>query len=167
VRININYIIVLLVFWGCNQSSPKFSIVNLNGGKALQLETDIIDYWDLPYPIYQFQTGDVNNDGHVDAIVGVTKITRFDSTLSNRIFIFKNYKGYVRPLWLGSRLSYPIIDFKFRENQKANSVISLEQQSEYKYLVNEYKWYKFGLQYQSTIANQLDYEIAIKVFENN
>ena len=33
--------------------------------------------WRLPYPVYQFQTGDVDGDGREDAMVGVIKATRF------------------------------------------------------------------------------------------
>ena len=31
--------------------------------------------WRLPYPVYQFQTGDVDGDGCEDAMVGVIKST--------------------------------------------------------------------------------------------
>ena len=44
----------------------------------LVLKTDsTIDRWQLPYPVYQFQTGDVDGDGTIDAMVGVIKATRF------------------------------------------------------------------------------------------
>ena len=33
--------------------------------------------WRLPYPVYQYQEGDVDGDGRVDAMVGVVKSTRF------------------------------------------------------------------------------------------
>ena len=46
------------------------------------------DEWRLPYPVYQFQTGDVDGDGSEDAMVGVIKKTRF-YPLGKRLFIFK------------------------------------------------------------------------------
>ena len=46
------------------------------------------DEWRLPYPVYQFQTGDVDGDGSMDAMVGVIKKTRF-YPLGKRLFIFK------------------------------------------------------------------------------
>ena len=46
------------------------------------------DEWRLPYPVYQFQTGDVDGDGSIDAMVGVIKKTRF-YPLGKRLFIFK------------------------------------------------------------------------------
>ena len=45
--------------------------------------------WRLPYPVYQYQTGDVDGDGRTDAIVGVIKSTRFYPEKARRIFIFK------------------------------------------------------------------------------
>ena len=45
--------------------------------------------WRLPYPVYQFQTGDVDGDGSEDAMVGVIKGTRFYPQEGRRLFIFK------------------------------------------------------------------------------
>ena len=45
--------------------------------------------WRLPYPVYQFQTGDVDGDGRADAMVGVVKSTRFYPEKARRLFIFK------------------------------------------------------------------------------
>ena len=49
-------------------------------GFTLRKEHDSLYWlndWRLPYPVYQFQTGDVDGDGRVDAMVGVVKSTRF------------------------------------------------------------------------------------------
>ena len=51
-----------------------------------------VSRWKLPYPVYQFQTGDVDGDGRTDALVGVIKATRYDPTSGRRLFIFKNYR---------------------------------------------------------------------------
>ena len=47
--------------------------------------------WRLPYPVYQFQTGDVDGDGSEDAMVGVVKSTRFYPERGRRLFIFKKF----------------------------------------------------------------------------
>ena len=31
----------------------------------------LLNGWRLPYPVYQFQTGDVDGDGRLEAMVGV------------------------------------------------------------------------------------------------
>ena len=54
--------------------------------------------WRLPYPVYQYQTGDVDGDGRTDAIVGVVKGTRFYPEKARRIFIFKRWRARGFPL---------------------------------------------------------------------
>ena len=60
-------------------------IVGEKDGFTLKKVHDSL-YWindfRLPYPVYQFQTGDVDGDGNIDAMVGVIKSTRFYSTKS-------------------------------------------------------------------------------------
>ena len=86
----------------------------------LVLTTDsTCDRWDLPYPVYQFQVGDIDGDGSIDAMVGVIKKTRFHRELGRRLFIFKNYRGHIRPLWMGSKLGGELVDFRFVKGQGA------------------------------------------------
>ena len=86
----------------------------------LILQTDSTsDRWQLPYPVYQFQVGDVDGNGVDDAVVGVIKKTRFHRELGRRLFIFKNYRGHIRPLWMGSKLGGELVDFRFVEGQGA------------------------------------------------
>ena len=93
---------------------PKQGTVREEQGFKLKKEHDSLYWlndWRLPYPVYQFQTGDVDGDGRADAMVGVVKSTRFYPEKARRLFIFKQVistaahsKGQVkaRPLWLGS-----------------------------------------------------------------
>ena len=63
-----------------------------DNGFTLRKEHDSLYWlndWKLPYPVYQYQTGDVDGDGHIDAIVGVIKSTRYYPEKARRIFIFK------------------------------------------------------------------------------
>ncbi len=111
---------------------------------VLQLITETgTDTWRLPYPVYQFSIGDVNNDGNDDALVGVIKRTRYDSTVRKRIFIFKNYNGHVRALWMGSRLGRPIVDFRFYDGV----LRSIEEDDDGLFLVAEYRWSSFGMDF--------------------
>ena len=103
------------------------------------------DAWPVDYPVYRFETGDVNGDGVVDAILGVVKSTRYDPVVRRRVFLFKNYKGHVRPLWFGSRLGNPIVDFHFLAREGVLRVMEREQDGSY--LVADYRWQSFGMQF--------------------
>lgn len=119
-----------------------------------------VSRWKLPYPVYQFQTGDVDGDGRTDALVGVIKATRYDPKSGRRLFIFKNYKGYVRPLWLGTRLGGILQDFRY-----INGVVrSLETTNDKLYVVAEYKWEHFGMRFHRFLAKNVTREEALKIF---
>ena len=127
-------------------SAQTFSIEQKHDSLSwLVLETDsTIDRWRLPYPVYQFQTGDVDGDGSIDALVGVIKATRFYKEKGKRLFIFKNKDGMVRPLWMGSRLGGILDDFRFTNGK----VRSLEHTTNNKYAVAEYRWQGFGMGFE-------------------
>ena len=100
--------------------------------------------WKLRYPVYNINFGDVNNDGRPEIVVGTIKSTRFDPKVGKRLFIFKVTDDfYIRPLWLGSRVSQPLVHFRVKEER----IQTIEQESDGSYLVGEYKWRGFGLQF--------------------
>jgi hypothetical protein len=162
--------VVVFIFNACEQSNAVLSESAKNGFllenkndslSYVVLRTDsLTDKWELPYPVYQFQVGDIDEDGIEDVIVGVVKSTRFDSSLANRIFIFKNYQGYIRPMWMGSKLSKPLIDFRFCNTVKGSFIRSVEKEKENKYLVAEYKWRKFGLEFVQYVERETTLENA-------
>jgi len=88
-------------------------------------------------------------------LVGVIKSTRFDSSYAKRLFIFRNYHGLVRPLWLGSRFSQPLVDFHFVETKGGTRIRSIELERSGKYLVAEYKWRKFGLEFTRYVKREI------------
>lgn len=114
--------------------------------------------WKLPYPVYRFQTGDVNGDGSIDAMVGVIKPTRFYPEKARRLFIFKQVNGKVRPLWLGSRLGGILQDFRFTDGR----IRSLEMTTDSLYVVAEYRWSGFGMAFERFLTKGTDQETAIK-----
>ncbi len=126
--------------------------------------------WRLPYPVYQFQTGDVDGDGHIDAMVGVVKPTRFYPEKGRRLFIFKQVNGKARPLWLGSKLGGILQDFRFIDGR----IRSLEtvrttvpphpRTTDTIYVVAEYKWGGFGMAFDHYIIKGTDKETATKYF---
>ena len=116
--------------------------------------------WRLPYPVYQFQTGDVDGDGKTDAMVGVIKSTRYFPEKGRRLFIFKNYEGHVRALWLGSRLGGILQNFRFVDGL----IRSLETTTDNRYVVAEYQWEHFGMGFRRFLAKNVSREEALLVF---
>ena len=116
--------------------------------------------WRLPYPVYQFQTGDVDGDGNEDAMVGVIKSTRFYPEKARRLFIFKQIKGKARALWLGSKLGGILEDFCFINGK----IRALESTTDSLYVVSDYKWSSFGMAFDHYIIKGTDKETAIKTF---
>lgn len=144
--------------------AQTFSIVQEHDSLSwLVLRTDsTIDRWKLPYPVYQFQTGDVDGDGLTDALVGVVKATRFYKEKGRRLFIFKNKDGLVRPLWMGSKLGGILDDFRFVDGK----VRSLEHTADYRYAVAEYRWQGFGMGFERFLVIGTREE-AIQTFQHN
>ena len=117
--------------------------------------------WMLKFPVYQFCTGDVDGDGVVDALVGVIKTTRFDPQVARRLFIFKNYHGRIRALWMGSRLGGILEDFRFVDGK----VYTLQSTTDGKYAVLRHQWRKFGLGADEFLVKGVSRQEALEVFE--
>ncbi|WP_375562281.1 hypothetical protein ACE193_06950 [Bernardetia sp. OM2101] len=114
----------------------------------------ILDEWKLPYPVYNFEIADADNDGQDDIWVGVIKETRFDKKKRKRLFLFKIIEEKIRPLWLGSRMSKPLVDFSptylidsLDEMKKKCIIKTIEQEKSGKFLVANYRWRKFGIEF--------------------
>lgn len=144
--------------------AQTFSIENESDSlNHLVLRTDsTTSRWRLPYPVYRFQTGDVDGDGKEDALVGVMKATRFYKEKGRRLFIFKNKDGMVRPLWMGSKLGGILEDFRFTDGK----VLSLERTTCDTYVVAEYQWQGFGMGFCRFLFTGTK-EDAEKIFHTN
>lgn len=118
--------------------------------------------WRLPYPVYQFQTGDVDGDGQEEAMVGVIKKTRFHRENGHRLFIFKAVKGKMkaRPLWLGSKLGGTLQDFRYRDGR----IRALETTEDSLWVVTDYRWSGFGMAFERFVVKGVDKETAVKEF---
>ena len=129
---------------------------------VLTLTTDSTHYeWKLPYPVYRMETGDVDGNGTTEALVGVIKSTRFYPEVGRRLFVFKNYEGLVRPMWLGSKLGGKLCDFRFQ-----NGVVrSLETNAKGEYTVAEYRWSGFGFAFERYLVRNVDEVRAREMFE--
>ena len=142
--------------------SAVFSLREINDTlHVLELRSGSqVSEWRLPYPVYQFQTGDVDGDGKTDAMVGVIKTTRYDPEKARRLFIFKNFEGNVRVLWLGTRLGGILQDFRFTNGL----VRSLETTADNRYVVAEYQWEHFGMRFRRFLAKNVSHEEALQIF---
>jgi hypothetical protein len=128
--------------------------------------------WPLPYPVYQFQMGDVDGDGRNEALVGVIKKTRFhqekatdgrsEQQMRRRLFVFKDYHGLVRPLWLGSRLGGVLENFRFADGL----VRTLEVTGPNRYSVGHYRWRHFGFSIEQYLVRDTTIQAAHAVFDS-
>ena len=130
--------------------SDTLSVLRIGGSK-----------WELPWPVYRFQVADVNGDGSDDAIVGVEKSTRYDPVVRRRVFVYKNYRGHVRPLWLGSRLGRPVVDFSFVPSEGVLRVVESERSG--RCLVADYRWRSFGMEFVRYVAREREAGEALRI----
>ncbi len=144
--------------------SPQFTIVTHHDSLSFLIlrEGATCDKWRLPYPVYRFETGDVDGDGKEDAMVGVIKRTRFYPQKARRLFIFKNWHGRVRALWLGSKLGGILQDFRFIDGK----IRSLETTTDHRWVVAEYRWQGFGMGFERFLINDVDEDRARDCFLN-
>ena len=170
------FIFCLLPYAGRAQAMGKSFELRKENDSLYWLNTtggDKTDSWRLSYPVYQFQTGDVNGDSSEDAMVGVVKKTRF-YPMGRRLFIFKqidgtNKKGEtckkVRPLWLGSKLGGILEDFRYlapTDGDSLGRIRALESTTDSLYVVSDYKWSGFGMKFDRHIIKGVDKETATK-----
>ena len=108
----------------------------------------VVDTWKLDYPVYRFTCGDMTGDSIPEVLVGTIKATRYRPEKDKRLFIFHLYKGqFIRPLWLGSRVGCPLIDFKVETDSMPNLVHTWERKDNGDTIEALYQLKGFGLKY--------------------
>ena len=164
IRLLICLLAVISPLMAQNSKPPQNStVIATRGNFTLRKVHDSLYWlndWKLPYPVYQFQTGDVNGDGSEDAMVGVIKSTRFYPEKARRLFIFKQVNGKPRALWMGSKLGGILEDFRFVDGK----IRALESTTDSLYMVSDYKWDRFGMAFDHFIIKGVDQQTAIKAF---
>lgn len=125
------------------QKSDSLYVLHLNTDQPFHSS------WNLPYPVYRFDYGDITGDGNPEIIVGVIKPTRFDPKPYKRLFIYRiANEAYIRPLWLGSRVAQPLEDFRIIHTKNIAQIRTMERERSGNFLIAEYKWKGFGLDFK-------------------
>jgi hypothetical protein len=127
-------------------------------------EQEIVSTWPLPYPVFRFDCADINGDGLPEIAVGVVKATRFDRNIKKRLFVFKLFDtACIRPLWLGSQMPQPLIDFRLVNRHEKTLIRTIEQTSNGCYAVGEYEWKNFGPGWLYYIQENINTENDAKI----
>jgi hypothetical protein len=159
-------ILYLLFFPGCSEENVPFEkkifvehdcfkgevwVEALSAGKGSFIHTrndlsGVSDRIFTPFSIFDLQTGDINGDALTDICIGIIKPTLFDTVVKKRLFIFQIDRDYIRPLWLGSRLVFPLERFAVVKNKEGPDIIrTMERKTKDHWLIGEYKWASFGV----------------------
>jgi len=95
---------------------------------------------------WKLQIADMEGDGRREIIVGVQKSTHFFPRPHHCLFIYRFDGRTVQPVWLGSSLSQPFIDFTFARtgSRHAEKLIALEITRDGRRCVTVYSWDGFG-----------------------
>ncbi|MBQ4035100.1 MAG: nuclear receptor-binding factor 2 [Paludibacteraceae bacterium] len=108
----------------------------------------------LPWPVYRFTWGDINEDSVPEVAVGVIKETPFWHQMDRRLFIYQLYKGqHFVPLWKGSHVASKLEDFYIDQSQKPAMVRTLEIRQDRSKYEAEYYLGKFGLKFKRYVAD--------------
>lgn len=108
----------------------------------------LVDVWTLRDSLYRFDCGDVTGDSLPEILVGVVRATRYRPERDRRLFIFKLYRGeLIRPLWLGSRVGLPLVDFRVERDSLPAMVHTWERRPDSTLVEAVYRYQGFGLKF--------------------
>lgn len=156
--------------WRLNQKNAEVSMRKISDSLyvlQLDIEQQMSSTWKLPYPVYQFDHGDVTGNGVLEIAVGVIKPTRFDSKPAKRLFLYRIADGaYIRPLWLGSRVAQPLEDFRIIRDSIPAQIRTIERERSGHFLVAEYIWKGFGLDFKRYIQRETTKQNALQTLNH-
>jgi len=94
--------------------------------------------------ISEIKTGDVDNNGSEDILVGLSKKVKFDSLYKKRINIFSFHNDNLQPLWLGTKFIYDIVSFDVITLNGMNYLNTIEIDPDGRFYNGVYEWNDFG-----------------------
>lgn len=158
-------VIVICLLAACRQDNPqdneyvqgayRIHMKQLNDSLHmlfLDVNGQTCDSMELPYPVYRFDCGDLTGDGVPEICIGVVKPTRY-WPMGRRLFIYHLFCGrYIRPLWMGSRVGRPLLDFTVCRDSVPACIHTEECGPDSTIIRNEYILQGFGLQFSKRLA---------------
>lgn len=121
----------------------------------------------LPWPIYQFQMGDIDDDNINELFVGVTKSCPYDPLVRRRLFVYEIIDGDIRAKWLGTHLAYDLKDFRTITIFGKAHVRTLEQDGSGEYHIITYAWAAFGPRLINNQEGGRNYGEAFKIYNSD
>lgn len=126
-----------------------FQVLALSGPGGTQRTT-------MPHPVHSLELGDLDGDGNVDVLVGVTKSNRHDPEMRRRIQVWTRGEDRLRPVWLGTKLVAELRECRIAARQDGRKdLFSLETRGK-DWLVARLKWSGFGFVMDSTLVDGAD-----------
>lgn len=91
----------------------------------------------------------------------------FDPKPDKRLFIYRIAdEAYIRPLWLGSRVAQPLEDFRIIREETPTRIRTLERERSGNFLVAEYIWRGFGLDFKRYLKREVKKQEAIHILKH-
>lgn len=159
----------LLVITGPDQSletgAPYGDFVKLytqyqikNGKPVLKEEPEAVFDLSEIKPL-KVQAGDINGDGVAELAVCVYKSAEFHPVPARRPFFYQMKAGKLEPVWLGSRLARPFVDYILYDVDEdgIDEIISIELLENGKKVIAVYDWKGFGFEVK-TMSRELEGE---------
>lgn len=93
---------------------------------------------------WKLETANVVGDGHREIVLGVYKKNRFFPYLHAGLYIYAWINRTLAPIWRGSNLSEPFIDFAFVPEPHADILAAVEIKASGRRCLATYRWQNFG-----------------------
>jgi hypothetical protein len=137
----------------------RIRILTINNNKTINSRAAL-----LPWPVYQFQMGDIDGDNVTDLFVGVIKSCRYDPVVRRRLFVYEVIDGDLRPKWLGTHTAYDIKEFRAVSIDGGTYIRAIEKDESGMYHIMTYAWSSFGPSIKHNEEGGKDYDEAFKIF---
>lgn len=119
----------------------------------------------LTYHILKSQVADLQGDDYPEVLFCIRKKSKYHPIESNRIFIYGLKDQRIYPIWLGSRVQYPVVDFTISSEEEQDRVLVLQRLHK-KYYLSTYALEGFGLKQKQMLLSDVDSAQAFTEFRN-